>query len=131
MSVNPRYKEGNAKRKHTIAALAMEGRPCWICGLPIDYSLPHGSPLSYECDELVPISKGGSPVAYDNLAAAHACCNNWRKDRPVSSVELIKKAARRRYKGWTSPTDFVKKAKTIRGAKPLVTAVHPKHTTDW
>ena len=38
------------------------GLPCWICGMPIDAALPAGHPLSFELDELVPVSKGGSPT---------------------------------------------------------------------
>ena len=38
---------GNAERK-LKARLRAEGRPCHICGMPIDYSLPPGDPWSFE-----------------------------------------------------------------------------------
>lgn len=90
---NPRRTNGNARRK-AVAWLRSQGRPCWICeafGRPsaIDYSLPSRHPMSFECDELVPVSKGGSPYEHSNLAAAHRCCNQWRSNRSVEEVLKI------------------------------------------
>ena len=81
---NPRKANG-ARRRHVVRWLRSQGRPCWICGLPIDYGVPAGDPRAFECDELVPVSRGGSPFDRDNVAAAHRCCNNWRRalGRPV------------------------------------------------
>lgn len=74
--------------------LRSQGRPCWICrafGRPghIDYSLPAGHPLSFEVDELVPVSKGGSPTSRANVDAAHRRCNQWRGNRSVDEVLRI------------------------------------------
>lgn len=87
---NLRYANGNARRK-VRARLKAEGRPCWICqafGRPaeIDYSLPHTSPGAFEVDELMPVSLGGSPLEYSNLAATHRRCNQWRSNRSVEQV---------------------------------------------
>lgn len=81
-----------------------EGRGCWICrafGRPdaIDYSLPARHPRSFELDELVPISKGGSPIDYANVDAAHRECNNWRGNRSVAQVLAIA----RNYRGGGAP----------------------------
>ena len=77
---NPRYANGNARRKLRERYKAM-GLPCGICGAQIDYSLgfiidhrtgkrrPH--PLSFVIDEIVPVSKGGDPLAFDNTRPAH------------------------------------------------------------
>ena len=93
MTANPRSANGSARRK-ARARLKAEGRGCWICrafGRPdaIDYDLPAGHPLSFEVDELVPVSKGGNPVDYANLDAAHRQCNNWRKNRSVAEVMQV------------------------------------------
>ena len=84
-----------------------EGRGCWICrafGRPdaIDYSLPARHPRSFELDELVPVSKGGSPIDYGNVDAAHRECNNWRGNRSVAQVLAI---AREFRKGSAPPDD--------------------------
>ena len=65
---NPRKANG-ARRRHVVRWLRSQGRPCWICGLPIDYGVPPGNPGAFECDELVPVSRGGSPFDRDNVAA--------------------------------------------------------------
>lgn len=71
---NPRYANGNARRKlrKRIASL---GLPCALCGKPIDYSLPAGHPMSFELDEGVPVSQGGSPIDPSNVQPAHRVCN--------------------------------------------------------
>lgn len=99
---NPRVSNGAARRKRR-QDLRAQGRPCWICqafGRPggIDYSLPALHPLSFEVDELVPVSRwreGGysSPTAAAldprNLAPAHRCCNQWRRNKSVDEVIRI------------------------------------------
>lgn len=98
MSSNPRYAKGSARVK-LRNRLKAEGRGCWICrafGRPdaIDYSLPARHPRSFEVDELVPVSKGGSPTDYDNVDAAHRECNNWRGNRSVAQVLEIASKSR-------------------------------------
>ena len=90
---NPRRANGT-RRDATVRWLRSQGRPCWICRAfgrsgAIDYSLPARHPLSFECDELVPVSKGGSPTARSNVDAAHRCCNQWRGNRSVEEVLRI------------------------------------------
>lgn len=79
---NPRYSNGAARRK-LRSWLRSQGRPCHICGQPIDYSLPAADPLSFEVDEIVPVSKGGSPLDRSNVDAAHRICNQRRGNRDL------------------------------------------------
>jgi len=51
--------------------------------------------MSFEVDELIPVSKGGSPVDYDNVAAAHRCCNGWRGNKSVEEVLRIARGVRK------------------------------------
>jgi len=93
MSSNVRKKNGNARRK-LRSWLKAQRRPCWICeafGRPseIDYSLPAGHPMAFEVDELVPVSRGGSPIDYGNVDAAHRYCNQWRGNKTVDQVRAI------------------------------------------
>lgn len=74
---NPR--RANGTRRNAIRArLRAEGRPCHICRRPIDYGLPPGHPMSFEVDELVPVRRGGDPLDYRNVDAAHRSCNARR-----------------------------------------------------
>lgn len=79
MSSNPRYANYSARTK-IRNRLKAEGRPCGLCGRPIDYTLPARHPMSFEVDEIVPISHGGSPIDYDNVQPAHRICNQRKGD---------------------------------------------------
>lgn len=90
MSSNPRYADYQG-RVNVRRWLRSQYRPCWICRAfgrsgVIDYSLPARHPLSFEVDELVPVSKGGSPTSRSNVDATHRCCNQWRSNRSVEEV---------------------------------------------
>ena len=65
---------GNARTKPRNR-LRQEGRPCHLCGQPIDYDLPSGDPWSFELDHVVPLARGGAPWDYANAAASHRICN--------------------------------------------------------
>ena len=79
-----RYANGHARRQ-VRAWLKAQGLPCHICGRPIDYTLPAGDPMSFEVDEIVPVSKGGSPIDRANVAPAHRICNERRGNKPLFS----------------------------------------------
>lgn len=57
---------------------------CHLCGRPVDKSLPAGLPGSPEVDEIVPVSKGGSPYRFDNCRLAHRWCNRIRSNHSVA-----------------------------------------------
>ena len=85
---NPRYANGNLRRKHRRRFKAA-GAPCGICGGrlgPIHYDEPSDArhPLSFVIDEIKPVSRWKffgypSPEAaaqdVENLQAAHWICN--------------------------------------------------------
>lgn len=74
---NPRRANGH-RRDAIRRRLRAEGRPCHICGRPIDYALPPGHPMSFEVDEIEPVRRGGDPLDYSNVDAAHRLCNQRR-----------------------------------------------------
>lgn len=97
---NPRSKNGNARRK-LRAWLRSQRNPCALCGQPIDYSLPSGHPLSFEVDEIRPVSRWqeygyASPTAAaldrGNVQAAHRICNQ-RKSNKVGMPRKIRQKA--------------------------------------
>lgn len=130
-SPNPRRANGS-KRSSVVRWLRRQGRPCWICRMPIDYGAPCGDPLSFECDELVPVSHGGSPYERSNVDAAHRCCNNWRKAKPVRRVAELRAMALAAFGAWSSPEQFVLMAKEVeRNPKAGKSMTPPRTTTDW
>ena len=94
MSTNPRYQNGNKRRKYRARLKAMNA-PCGICHGklgPIHYDEPSNSqhPLSFVIDEIHPVSKyklfGYSSKRacaedWSNLQAAHWICNAMKSDK--------------------------------------------------
>jgi hypothetical protein len=56
---------------------------CWLCGEPVDKTLPAGLPGSAEVDEKIPVSRGGSPTDFANCFLAHRWCNRIRSNHSV------------------------------------------------
>ena len=97
---NPRYANGSLRRKYRARFRAMEA-PCGICGGrlgPIHYDEPSDSahPLSFVIDEIRPVSRWAafgypSPRAaaedWENLQAAHYCCNQAKGARLPGETE--------------------------------------------
>ena len=88
-SSNPRYeswKRRNDVRKWLLATQDT----CALCGKPIDKTLgkyigddgkQHWNPMAPEVDEIVPISRGGSPYDRDNCQLVHRICNQRKGNR--------------------------------------------------
>ena len=86
---------GRISRNTTIRdrhrAIIRRGEPpCWICGQPIDYTLPAQDPMSFVVDHKTPLALGGTDTL-DNKAAAHRQCNRDKGARP--HAETIRRSA--------------------------------------
>lgn len=105
---NPRYANGNLRRKHRERLRAM-GCECGICHWrfgPIHYDEPSNAqhPLSFVVDEIRPVSKWrqfGYPSAraaaedWTNLQAAHYFCNAQKGNKTgQNSPKTGKKGAK-------------------------------------
>lgn len=93
-----RNANGGRRRKLTRRVILSENT-CGICGQPVDKSLdrlpgvhnpscrnPACSgcklhPLRAEVDEILPVSKGGSPIQRSNMRLTHRICNQRRGNR--------------------------------------------------
>lgn len=101
MANNPRYANGNRRRKYRARFKAMNAQ-CGICKGrlgPIRYDQPSDAkhPLSFVIDEIKPVSRWqefgyASPADaakdFDNLQAAHYCCNQ-AKGNKVGYTKMI------------------------------------------
>lgn len=76
----------NALRKRVLATYDT----CAICGREVDKTLPQNDPLAPEVDEIVPVSRGGSPYDWDNLQLVHRICNEKKGNRMAGDLDLQK-----------------------------------------
>ena len=104
---NPRYKNGNLRRKHRARLKAM-GNECGICRGrlgPIHYDETSDSdhPLSFVVDEIKPVSrwkefgyasKEAAAQDWNNVQAAHYCCNAMKSNRTMN--ELSRKSVQQK-----------------------------------
>ncbi len=81
------------RRRILRARVKAMGLPCALCGQPIDYSLPALDPWSYELDEIVPVSLGGSELDPDNVQPAHRICNQRKGNRMFYVCDVAHKGA--------------------------------------
>lgn len=96
MTTNPRYSNGNLRRKHRARLKAMQA-PCGICKGrfgAIHYDEPSDSkhPLSFVIDEIKPVSRwrefgyaSARQAAEDwnNLQPAHYMCNAAKSNKII------------------------------------------------
>ena len=101
---NPRSANGNLRRKHRSRLKAIGG-PCGICRGklgPIHYDEPSDSdhPLSFVIDEIKPVSrwkefgyssKAAAAQDWNNLQAAHYCCNAMKSNKTMKELNKINK----------------------------------------
>lgn len=87
MTSNPRRSNGT-RRNALRARVLREETHCHLCGLPVDKSLPAGLPGSPEIDEIVPVSRGGSPYDRENAKLSHRICNAKRGNRPIGHKKV-------------------------------------------
>lgn len=95
---NPRYANGSKRRAIRERWRAI-GAPCALCGAPIEYSLPAGHPMSFEVDEIVPVSRGGDPLDFSNTQPSHRVCNQ-RKGNGKAKLEAPIKAGLPTSRDW-------------------------------
>ena len=68
---------------------------CAICGRQVDKKLPFPNPWSPTIDHLIPVQKGGDPVALENLQLAHLACNR-AKSTKLMTVNVKEKSVSNR-----------------------------------
>lgn len=85
---NPRRTNG-ARRDRIRARVMAAYDVCYLCGKPVDKSLRTPHPLSGEVDEIIPVSRGGSPYDFSNCRLAHRACNRVKSNKSVNYARAI------------------------------------------
>lgn len=70
------------------AQCAETDAPCWLCRMPIDYTLEHPDPEAFELDHLYPRSTHPQHTLDPaGFRASHARCNKARGNKmPTSQI---------------------------------------------
>lgn len=71
------------RRDQVVARVRAAYDVCWLCGQPVNKGLPAGLAGSPEVDEMIPVSRGGSPFEFSNCFLAHRWCNRIRSNHTV------------------------------------------------
>lgn len=71
------------RRNQLIARVRAAYDTCSICGRPVDKTIKWPNPWCGVVDETIPVSKGGSPCEWNNLALAHKWCNEIKSDKTL------------------------------------------------
>lgn len=79
----PRAKYNDRAYRARATALkrrvAADHLPCWICGRPIDTTLPWNDAQAFTADHVDPLANGGH--LHGELRPAHRGCNSHRGNR--------------------------------------------------
>lgn len=68
-------RNGRPYRRHRARVMANETH-CWLCGEPVDKTLPRNHRMAGTADHITPVSLGGHPLGPMRLA--HRACNSRR-----------------------------------------------------
>lgn len=90
--INPGARDQLRKR------ILREESHCHLCGEPVDVKMGPHQPGSPEVDEIIPVSKGGSPTLRSNTRLAHRACNLHRSNMDLDQYLQAKALSR------TTPT---------------------------
>lgn len=90
---NVRYANGHRRRQLRLRVLAAYDT-CALCGLPVNKTLKTPHPMSPEVDEIIPVSRGGNPLAWDNVQLAHRDCNRRKGNGRAPSRDTLAAIAR-------------------------------------
>lgn len=86
---DPRKQQGQRRAEVRKKILAMYDY-CAICGRFVDKTLSQYDPMAPEVDEIIPVSRGGSPYDIDNLQLTHRICNERKGSRMAGDLDLGK-----------------------------------------
>ena len=76
---------GTAAWRRARAAVLARETTCYLCGRPVDKSLPGSSPMGPTVDHTEARAAGGSLYDTSNLHLAHQRCNSMKSSMPLAT----------------------------------------------
>jgi hypothetical protein len=65
--------------------VAQYGLPCYLCGKPIDLTLPRRHRYAFSVDHIIALHDGGPEVDRENAAPCHVSCNSIKAAKAARS----------------------------------------------
>lgn len=81
-----RYSNGHRWRR-IRARVLREETTCWLCGQPVDQTIPTPHPFSAEVDHVRPVAQGGDLYDRANLRLTHRRCNTARNRKTQTPTQ--------------------------------------------
>lgn len=88
-----------AWRRARAAVLARESM-CYLCGKPVDKSLPGSSPMGPTVDHTEARAAGGSLYDASNLHLAHQICNSKKGKQPLAAFRYSEARKQEHSREW-------------------------------
>lgn len=76
---------GTAAWRRARAAVLARENVCYLCGKPVDKTLPGSSPAGPTVDHTMARAAGGSLYDLSNLHLAHQRCNSMKNSMPLQA----------------------------------------------
>ena len=76
---------GTAAWRRARAAVLARENVCYLCGEPVDKTLPGSSPAGPTVDHTMARASGGSLYDLSNLHLAHQICNSRKGKQPLAT----------------------------------------------
>lgn len=73
---------------------------CYLCGRPVDKSLPGTSPMGPSVDHVEARSRGGSVFDEQNLHLVHKICNSMKGSRTIQSFRYDQSRKKEHSRSW-------------------------------
>ena len=76
----------NSAWRKLRAQVLREEDVCYICGRPVDKTLPGTAPMGPQVDHIVARSEGGAVFERSNLHLVHSRCNQRKKNKNLDAI---------------------------------------------
>ena len=90
----------NSSWRKLRAQVMREENVCYICGRPVDKSLPGTAPMGPQVDHVVARSEGGAVFERSNIHLVHSRCNQRKKNKNLDEIRYDELNNRQHSRVW-------------------------------
>lgn len=90
----------NSAWRKLRAQVIREESVCYVCGRPVDKTLPGTAPMGPQVDHIVARSEGGAVFERSNLHLIHSRCNQKKKNKNLDEIRYDELNDRQHSRDW-------------------------------